>query len=48
MTLLDYPLLLEGLPEASILVYSTETVIAEKMHAIIDLADESSRMKAAG
>lgn len=42
---LDYPLLLEGLPEASILAYSTETVIAEKMHAIIDLADQSSRMK---
>lgn len=43
--LLDYPLLLEGLPEASILAYSTETVIAEKMHAIIDLTDQSSRMK---
>ena len=42
---LDYPLLLKGLPEASILAYSTETVIAEKMHAIIDLADQSSRMK---
>lgn len=42
---LDYPLLLEGLPETSILAYSTETVIAEKMHAIIDLADQSSRMK---
>ena len=43
--ILGYPLLLEGLPEASILAYSTETVIAEKMHAIIDLADQSSRMK---
>ena len=43
--LLDYPLLLEGLSEVSILAYSTETVIAEKMHAIIDLADQSSRMK---
>ena len=42
---LDYPLLLEGLPEANILAYSTETVIAEKMHTIIDLADQSSRMK---
>lgn len=42
---LDYPLLLENLPETSILAYSTETVIAEKMHAIIDLADQSSRMK---
>lgn len=28
--LLNYPLLLEGLPEANILAYSTETVIAEK------------------
>lgn len=43
--MLDYPLLLEGLPEANILAYSTETVIAEKMHAIIDLADQSSRVK---
>lgn len=42
---LDYPLLLGELPEANILAYSTETVIAEKMHAIIDLADQSSRMK---
>ena len=42
---LDYPLLIEELPEARILAYSTETVIAEKMHAIIDLADQSSRMK---
>jgi hypothetical protein len=42
---LDYPLLLVDLPEANILAYSIETVIAEKMHAIIDLADQSSRMK---
>lgn len=42
---IDYPLMLEGLPQANILAYSTETVIAEKMHAIIDLADQSSRMK---
>lgn len=42
---LNYPLLLEELPEANILAYSTETVIAEKVHAIIDLADQSSRMK---
>jgi hypothetical protein len=42
---LDYPLLLEDLPEATILAYSIETVIAEKMHAVIDLADQSSRMK---
>lgn len=43
--MLDYPLLLENLPEPSILAYSIETVIAEKMHAVIDLADQSSRMK---
>lgn len=29
----------------NILAYSIETVIAEKMHAVIDLADQSSRMK---
>jgi len=27
------------------MAYSLETVIAEKMHAIVDLADQSSRMK---
>ena len=37
--------MLEHLPCANILAYSLETVIAEKMHAIIDLADQSSRMK---
>ena len=42
---LDYPVLLEHLPNANILAYSLETVIAEKMHAIVDLADQSSRMK---
>lgn len=42
---LDYPVLLEHLPSANILAYSLETVIAEKMHAVIDLADQSSRMK---
>lgn len=42
---LDYPRLLEHLPEVSIMAYSLETVIAEKMHAIIDLADQNSRMK---
>ncbi|MCR4964273.1 MAG: nucleotidyl transferase AbiEii/AbiGii toxin family protein [Bacteroidales bacterium] len=42
---LDYPLLLEHLPRANILAYSIETVIAEKMHAVIDLADQNSRMK---
>ena len=42
---LDYPVLLEDLPSVNIMAYSLETVIAEKMHAIIDLADQSSRMK---
>lgn len=42
---LDYPLLLDHLPNVNILAYSLETVIAEKMHAVIDLADQSSRMK---
>lgn len=42
---LDYPLLLDSLPQANILAYSLETVIAEKMHAAIDLADQNSRMK---
>lgn len=42
---LDYPLLLETLPQVRILAYSIETVIAEKMHAVVDLADKTSRMK---
>ena len=42
---LDYPILLKQLPVANILAYSIETVIAEKMHAVVDLADQSSRMK---
>ena len=42
---LDYPALLEHLPTANILAYSLETVVAEKMHAVIDLADQRSRMK---
>ena len=42
---LDYPALLEHLPGANILAYSLETVVAEKFHAVIDLADQSSRMK---
>ena len=42
---LDYPTLLDSLPTVNILAYSIETVIAEKMHAIVDLADQNSRMK---
>lgn len=42
---LEYPLLIGTLPQASIMAYSVETVIAEKMHAVIDLGNQSSRMK---
>lgn len=42
---IDYPLLLDSLPAANIMAYSIETVIAEKMHAVVDLADQNSRMK---
>ena len=42
---LDYPVLLEHLPKVTIMAYSLETAIAEKFHAIIALADQSSRMK---
>jgi len=42
---IDYPVLLEQLSGVNIMAYSLETVIAEKMHAIVDLADQSSRMK---
>ena len=42
---LDYPALLEHLPSANILAYSLETVVAEKFRAVIDLADQTSRMK---
>lgn len=42
---LDYPILLDQLPSVNIMAYSLETVIAEKMHAIVDLADQSSRIK---
>lgn len=42
---LDYPVLLEQMPRANVRAYSIETVIAEKMHAVVDLAGQSSRMK---
>jgi predicted nucleotidyltransferase component of viral defense system len=42
---LYFPILLDYLPSVNIMAYSLETVIAEKMHAIVDLADQSSRMK---
>lgn len=42
---IDYPCLLKSLLAPKIKAYSIETVIAEKMQAVIDLAYENSRMK---
>lgn len=41
----DYPLLLPNIPSISIKAYSLETVIAEKLHAMIDRDVLNSRMK---
>ncbi|MBR1461756.1 MAG: nucleotidyl transferase AbiEii/AbiGii toxin family protein [Prevotella sp.] len=42
---LDYPLLLEDLPEVNVAAYSLETVVAEKFQTMIDRAESNSRMK---
>ena len=42
---LEYPLLLEDLPSVNIMVYSLETVVAEKFQAMIELSENNSRMK---
>lgn len=42
---LDYPTILEGVPEANLLAYSLETLIAEKFHAMVDRDEQNSRMK---
>ena len=42
---LDYPLLLDDMPEVSIIAYSLETVVAEKFQTMIDRALANSRMK---
>lgn len=42
---LDYPVLLKDKPAVNIMAYSLETVVAEKFQAMIDLAEENSRMK---
>ena len=42
---LDYPLLLEDLPEVNVVAYSLETVVAEKFQTMIDRAGSNSRMK---
>ena len=42
---LDYPLLLDDLPEVNVAAYSLETVVAEKFQTMIDRAESNSRMK---
>lgn len=42
---LDYPLLLEDMPEVNVVAYSLETVVAEKFQTMIDRAESNSRMK---
>lgn len=42
---LDYPMLLDAMPEVNVMAYSLETVVAEKFQAMISLAGENSRMK---
>jgi predicted nucleotidyltransferase component of viral defense system len=44
-TPIQYPVLLDQFEEPSIMAYSTETVIAEKLQAIIALSELNSRMK---
>jgi len=42
---LDFPTLLEGMPSANVLAYPMETVVAEKVEAMVDLGISNSRMK---
>ena len=42
---LDYPVLLDDVPNVSVLAYSLETVVAEKFEAMISLSVDNSRMK---
>ena len=42
---LSYPVLIPDLPVPEILAYSLETVVAEKFHVMIDLAEANSRYK---
>lgn len=42
---IEYPVLLDVLPAPIVKAYTTETVIAEKFQAMIELADLNSRMK---
>ena len=42
---LEYPNILSDLPEATLMAYSMETLIAEKFHAMVDRDEQNSRMK---
>ena len=42
---LDYPLLLPDIPAVELYAYSLESLIAEKLHAMIDRDESNSRMK---
>lgn len=42
---LDYPTILSDIPEANLMAYSLETLIAEKFHAMVDRDEQNSRMK---
>ena len=42
---LDYPVLLDNVPDVSVYAYSMETVVAEKFEAMISLSVDNSRMK---
>lgn len=42
---LEYPVLLDRIPEVKLMAYSLETVVAEKFHAMIDRDETNSRMK---
>jgi predicted nucleotidyltransferase component of viral defense system len=44
-TQINYPVILDNLEIPLIFAYSVETVIAEKFHAMIELAEMNSRMK---
>lgn len=42
---LTFPALIDTVPQAKIMAYSLETVVAEKFHAMIDISLANSRMK---
>ena len=44
-TSLQFPTLLTGMPAPNVLAYPTETIIAEKVEAMVDLGLSNSRMK---